>query len=354
MESTKIIKIGITQGDTNGVGYEVILGALEDPLVTDLFTPIIYGSRKLASFHKKALDKESIHFNYINKAEEAKSGKLNLIDACSDEINVEFGVPTKESGLAAYQSLEKAVQDLKAGVIDALVTAPINKDNIQSETFNFPGHTEYLASADGGEALMFMVSDKVNIAVVTGHIPISSVAENLSIGKIVAKLKIINQTLKNDFSIQKPKIAVLGLNPHAGDNGLLGKEDLEIIKPAIEKANQMDVFCQGPYPADGFFGNSGYLQFDAVLAMYHDQGLIPFKTIAFGEGTNFTAGLSFIRTSPDHGTGYDIAGKGVADSSSMLTAIFKAIDIAKNRKMNIELSSNKMIPTSKRKSERNA
>lgn len=344
MSSGKLLKIGITQGDTNGIGYEVIIGALEDNKVLELFTPIIYGSKNTLSQHKQKLQKEEFNTFNISNLNEVRGGRINLLEINDNIENVEFGKATPEAGKASFLSLDKAMQDLKNGQLDALVTAPINKDNIQSENFKFPGHTEYLAEKDGNEALMFMVSEKVKIAVVTGHIPVGEIAKKINQESILKKLRLINQSLKKDFNIRKPKIAVLGLNPHAGDNGLIGKEDLEIVQPAIEKAKTEDIFCFGPYPADGFFGNAQYHNFDAILAMYHDQGLIPFKTLAFGEGTNYTAGLSFVRTSPDHGTGYDIAGKGIADSSSMLRAIFWAIDICKSRNIEKGLAENKLDP----------
>jgi 4-hydroxythreonine-4-phosphate dehydrogenase len=344
MSLGKLMKIGITQGDTNGIGYEVIMGALEDSKVLELFTPIIYGSKKSFSEHKQKLEKTEFNVLNIKNINEAKSGKINLLEIQDGIDQVEFGKATPAAGKAAYVSLEKALNDLKNGLIDALVTAPINKDNIQSENFRFPGHTEYLAEKDGKEALMFMISEKVKIAVVTGHIPVGEIAQKINQESIVKKLHLINQSLQKDFNIRKPKIAILGLNPHASDNGLIGKEDLEIVSPAIEKAKSENIFCFGPYPADGFFGNAQYHNFDAILAMYHDQGLIPFKTLAFGEGTNYTAGLSFVRTSPDHGTGYDIAGKGIADSSSMLRAIFWAVDICRSRNIEKGLEENKLDP----------
>lgn len=344
METTKKIKIAITQGDINGIGYEIILKALSDPKITDIFTPVVYGSKKISAFYKKMFGLEQLNFNYIQDVKEAKNGKLNLIDVTDERIEVELGLSTKDGGLAAFQSLQAAVKDLKVGKVDALVTAPINKENIQSEEFKFPGHTEYLAEMDGKEALMFMVSEKIKVAVVTGHIPVKEVADKISTALIVQKLQIMHEALQKDFGVRKPKIAVLGLNPHAGDNGLIGEEDAQVILPAIESANQKGIFCFGPYPADGFFGNQQFLQFDAVLAMYHDQGLVPFKTIAFGEGTNFTAGLSFVRTSPDHGTAYDIAGKSVAEEGSLLKAIYAAIDIVKYRTWNGELDTHKIDP----------
>lgn len=344
MSDKKQIKVGITHGDTNGIGYEVIFGALEDLRINEICTPVVYGSKKLSAYHKKSLNFADFHFNYIDKAEDSKKNKPNLIDVCDEELEVEFGASTKDSAKAAFQSLEKATEDLKNGAIDVLVTAPINKDGIQDAGFNFPGHTEYLADKFGAQSLMFMVSERARVAVVTGHIPISEVASQLSAEKIEEKLRIMHQSLISDFNIRKPKIALLGLNPHAGDNGLLGKEDIEIITPVIKKMKNEKILAFGPFSADGFFGNGSHHQFDAVLAMYHDQGLIPFKTISFGEGVNFTAGLSGIRTSPDHGTGFDIAGKKTADPSSMLHAIFTGISIFKVRTMNKELLENQIEP----------
>ena len=343
MTASNQIKIGISHGDTNGIGYEVILKTLMNLQILELCTPIIYGSRKISSIHKKSINLENYQFNFINEAKEAKANQANFIDLIKEEIPVEYGVATKESGFAAFKSLEKAVNDLKNGLIDVLITAPINKDNIQSENFNFPGHTEYLAFCDEKkDSLMFLVSDNLKVAVVTGHIPLKDISANLSSEKIFDKIIQVENALKLDFNVRKPKIAVLGLNPHAGDNGLLGSEDLEIILPAINQAKEKDILAFGPYSADGFFGSGNYKNFDAVLAMYHDQGLIPFKTLAFGEGTNFTAGLSFIRTSPDHGTGNNIAGQNIADESSFRQALFCAIDIFKSRELNIDLLKNQL------------
>lgn len=326
------IKIGISQGDVNGVGYEVILKAFEDSRLSEICTPIVYGSKKYAADYKKIFRAEHFNFNYIDTADQARSGKTNLIQCCDDTEDLSVGLPTAASGKAAYESLNAATDDLVAGKIDALVTAPINKKNIQSDDFDFPGHTEFLGQKDGGKkGLMFMISEKLKVGVVTGHIPLQEVASAITEDKIYDKLKVMNQSLKRDFAITKPKIAVLGLNPHAGDNGLLGTEEQEVIIGAIKKANEEKIFAQGPFPADGFFGSSQYLQYDAVLAMYHDQGLIPFKALSFGEGVNYTAGLSFVRTSPDHGTGYDIAGKGVADDSSLRQAVYAAVDIVRCR-----------------------
>lgn len=327
------LKIGISIGDVNGIGLEVILKTLIHPRVLEYCTPIVYGHTKVASFHRKALRMGELNFNVITHADQAHGKKMNMINCWQEDVKIELGQANETGGKYAFLSLQAAVNDLKEGHIDALVTAPINKNNIQSEDFKFPGHTEYLQEQAGGkDALMFLVTDDLKVGVVTGHIPVQNIASTLKKEHIVQKLVMMNNCLKKDFWIDKPKIAVLGLNPHAGDNGLLGTEEQDIIIPAIEEAKNAGVFCFGPYPADGFFGNKSYQKFDAVLAMYHDQGLIPFKTLAFGAGVNFTAGLSFVRTSPDHGTGFDIAGKNLADHSSFCDALFKAIQIVKNRR----------------------
>lgn len=334
-EKKEKIKVGITHGDVNGIGYEVILKSLSDNVMLDLCTPIIYGSKKYSSEHKTQLEMDNFPLFLIENVEEAKADKVNLIDCCEIQENLKIGEPTISSGKAAYQSLIAALDDLLSGKIDSVVTAPINKKNIQGEEFDFPGHTEFLSQKDGGKKeLMFMISDTLRVGVVTGHIPIKDVAEAISTEKIVKKLKVMNASLKRDFNIRKPKIAVLGLNPHAGDNGLLGSEEQEIIISAIQNSCNSDIIAHGPFPADGFFGSEQHSNYDGVLAMYHDQGLVPFKALSFGEGVNFTAGLSFVRTSPDHGTGYDIAGLNKANPSSMRKAIYSAIEICKNRKLN--------------------
>jgi len=327
------IKIGISIGDVNGIGMEVILKTLSEARVLDYCTPIVYGHTKVASYHRKALGINDLMFNLITSAEAANPKKANLINCWEEDVRIDLGVANEIGGKYALISLEKATEDLVNNRIDALVTAPINKNNIQSDTFKFPGHTEYLQEKSGGnEVLMFMISEGLRVGVVTGHIPVGQIAPAISKEKIVKKLVMMNDSLKKDFWIEKPKIAVLGLNPHAGDNGLLGREEETTISPAIQEAFDKGIICFGPYPADGFFGNGTYKQFDAVLAMYHDQGLIPFKTIAFGTGVNYSAGLKFIRTSPDHGTGYDIAGKNLADPSSFMEAIFAAVHIVKQRR----------------------
>lgn len=327
------IKIGISQGDINGIGYEVILKTLEDNRILDICTPIVYGSPKVAAYHRKVLNL-STNLNLINSASEALDNRSNIINCNGDEIKVEMSQSTEMAGTAAFQALEKATADLKAGVIDALVTAPINKKNIQSEKFTFPGHTEYLEQTFGkkGDALMLLVSDSLRIAVVTGHIPISKVANTITKELILSKIKILNESLKKDFNIDRPRIAVLGLNPHSGDQGVIGKEEIEIIKPAITEALENEIICVGPLPSDGFFGSDEYTNYDAILAMYHDQGLIPFKTLSMDSGVNFTAGLNVVRTSPDHGTAYDIAGQNKASENSFRQALYAAVDIVKNRR----------------------
>lgn len=337
------IKIGISIGDVNGIGLEVILKTLSETSILDYCTPIVYGHTKVASYHRKALGINDFMFNVINSADAANPKKANLINCWEEDVKIDLGEANETGGKYALLSLEKATEDLINGHIDALVTAPINKHNIQSESFNFPGHTEYLQQRTGGNnVLMFMISEDLRVGVVTGHIPVQEVPSAITKEKIVKKLLMMNESLKKDFWIEKPKIAVLGLNPHAGDNGLLGKEDSEIISPAIQEAFDKGIICFGPYPADGFFGNGTYKQFDAVLAMYHDQGLIPFKTISFGRGVNYSAGLKFVRTSPDHGTGYDIAGKNVADHSSFIEAVFAATHIVRNRREQEELLKNQL------------
>lgn len=335
------LKVGISIGDLNGIGLEVIIKSLVDNRVFDYFTPIVYGNTKNASFHRKANDINDFSFNVINSPEQANPKRPNMINVWQEDVKITLGEDNETGGKYAFLSLERAVDDLNAGKIDALVTAPINKHNIQQEGFNFPGHTEYLQSkTNSDDVLMFMICDELRIGVVTGHIPVKDVASQITEEAILNKLRLMHQSLKKDFWVQKPKIAVLGLNPHAGDNGLIGKEDDEIIRPTIEKANAEGIFCFGPYPADGLFASDAYTKFDAILAMYHDQGLIPFKHIASRKGVNYTAGLPIVRTSPDHGTGYDIAGKNMASHESFLEAIFMAVHIVKNRREQSELSEN--------------
>ena len=327
------IKVAITHGDTNGVGYEVILKAFDDPQMLELCTPIIYGSPKVAAYHRKVLNLQT-NFTIIEKAEEAKEGKLNLLTTFDDEVKIELGTPAKEAGEAALAALDRAMTDYRSGLYDVIVTAPINKKTIQSNLFHFCGHTEYIESCvgDGNKALMILMNDVLKVALVTTHLPIKDVASAITKEAIVEKAILLNNSLKRDFGLTRPRIAVLALNPHAGDEGLLGKEENEVIMPAIAELESKGVMAFGPYAADGFFGSGNYRHYDAVLAMYHDQGLAPFKTLAQENGVNYTAGLPIVRTSPDHGTAYDIAGKGVADAQSFREAIYAAIDIYRNRK----------------------
>lgn len=333
-DSTDRLRVGITHGDFNGVGYEVILKMLDDARILELCTPIIYGSAKIAAFYRKSLELAgSWQPVQINSAADASADAVNIINVIGQEAHITPGEASKEAGEAAFIALERAVEDLKNGHIDVLLTAPINKSTIQSDTFRFPGHTEYLAAsaADGSQPLMILFNENIRVALVTTHLPIAKVPEAITTENIVEKLALFNKSLTTDFAVVKPRIAVLALNPHAGEDGLLGKEEKEIIAPAIEKARQMKIHAFGPYAADGFFGNGLYTKFDGVLAMYHDQGLAPFKTLAMDSGVNFTAGLPFVRTSPDHGTGYDIAGKNRASEESMRAALYAAIDIYRSR-----------------------
>lgn len=342
MSNNQKIRIGITHGDTNGVGYEVILKCFTSNDILDLCVPVIYGSSKILNYHRKALAIQTTQINTTRNANYVKENVLNLVEVINEDVKIDFGQLSKQAGKAAFTALEAAVSDLKKGIIDVLVTAPINKDNIHSEEFSFPGHTEYLETSlgDGDKALMILCSDRLRVALATTHMPISKVAQSISKELIIEKLSIFNQSLQRDFNVQKPRIAVLGLNPHCGDNGLLGSEEKDIIEPAIQEANENQILCFGPYPADGFFGSNQYQRFDGVLAMYHDQGLAPFKTIAMNEGVNVTAGLPYVRTSPDHGTGYDIAGQNLANDMSMRHAIYTAIDIFRNRQQWDEMYQN--------------
>lgn len=332
MKNKKIV-VAITQGDINGIGYETILKIFGDPAMLELCIPIIYGSPKIAAYHRKAMNLTT-NFTTILNAANIVDGRLNLIDCLEgNEVKIELGQPSAESGQAAFAALERAMSDYKEGLFDVLVTAPINKATIQSDNFHFPGHTEYLQDRTGNTAqpLMIMVNNDLRVALATTHLPVSQIAENITKDRITQKLRVLNLSLKQDFNIANPRIAVLSLNPHAGDDGLLGTEEKDIIIPALKELESQDFLCFGPYAADGFFGNHTYEYFDAVLAMYHDQGLAPFKALAMENGINFTAGLPIVRTSPDHGTAYDIAGKGIADCTSMRRAIYTAIDIFRNR-----------------------
>lgn len=344
MIDNKIV-IAITHGDINGIGYEVILKTLSEPRVYDDFVPVIYGSSKALGYYRKMFDIQNLALNVANTIDDIQHKKINIINCGDDELRVEPGKVTDEAGMVAYEALRRATDDMKSGKIDALVTAPINKKNIQSEAFSFPGHTEYLEGLFGKKdrSLMLMVNDVMRVAVVTGHVPVRAVADNISTELIMEKLRTFNHSLKQDFTIIRPRIAVLGLNPHAGDEGVIGSEEMQIIQPALEQAKKEGILVFGPYPADGFFGSGQFKQFDGILAMYHDQGLIPFKTIAMDSGVNFTAGLSIVRTSPAHGTAYDIAGQNTASEASFREALFKAYDIVKNRAMEEDIRSNPLL-----------
>lgn len=343
MQNRKLV-VGITQGDGNGIGYEVIIKALADARVLDQFTPVVYGSSKLFGFYKKTIHNiEQIDTNVINSARDAHKKRVNIVNCLPDNIFVEPGQPNPEAAKAAITALQTAVEDLKAGDIDVLVTGPINKQVMSAQGFGFTGHTEFLQDAFGvKDVTMFMVSDRLKVGVVTGHIPLKDVASSISEEKILSKLRLMDASLKRDFGVDQPRIAVLSLNPHSGDGGLLGDEEERIISPAVRKAVAEGINAFGPYSPDGYFGLGNYSRFDATLAMYHDQGLAPFKAIAFEDGVNFTAGLPVVRTSPDHGTGYELAGRDEADPRSMMSAIYTAIDIFKNREAYDELQDGKM------------
>lgn len=343
MSNDTMLRVGITQGDINGIGYEVILKALEDNRILELCTPVIYGSAKIAAYYRKALDIPGIPLNQVREAADARNEQYNIVNVVGEDTKVEPGVPSAEAGRAAFAALEQAVTDLKNGVIDVLVTAPINKHTIQSDAFRFPGHTEYLQTSAGNNerALMIMCTPAgLRVALVTAHCPLGNVAQAITKEAVLEKIKDFNLSLRRDFGIDRPRIAVLSLNPHAGEQGLLGSEEIDQITPAIAEAQAKKISCFGPYAADGLFGSGEFKKFDGVLAMYHDQGLAPFKALAMDEGVNFTAGLPFVRTSPDHGTGFDIAGKGEADPDSMREAIYMAIDIYRCRKRYDEAHSN--------------
>jgi len=340
------IKIGISQGDSNGVGYEVILKTFSDARMFELCTPVLYGSPKIAAFYNKILEAAELppaETHPVTDAQRTVPGKLNIVRCIDDSGFIEPGKTSEEGGLAAFHALEASTRDLKHGFIDALLTAPINKKTIQNERFNFPGHTEYLESKfadNGSRSLMILLNDTLRVALVTGHIPLAEVKNHISKELIVEKLNIFDRSLRMDFALSRPRIAVLSLNPHAGDNGFIGDEEQTIIIPALEEAEKSGVMAFGPYPSDGFFGSQTWQQFDGVLAMYHDQGLTPFKTLAMKDGVNFTAGLPVIRTSPAHGVAYDLAGKGVADENSLRHALYTIIDVWRNRRTYLESTAN--------------
>ena len=339
MQEDDNIKLGISIGDLNGIGCEVVLKTFEDVRMLEFCTPIIFASNKTVSYQQKELD-INIKFNGLQEASNAIDGKVNVVNVWKEIPNVQFGEATEESGQYALQSLRAAVDALKKGNIDALVTAPINKNNIQSEDFKFPGHTDFLARELEGESLMFMVPDDLKVGLLTDHVAVKDAPAAINPILIRSKVRTIEKSLRMDFGVRAPKVAVLGINPHSGDNGVIGKEDDEVLKPVIKEMSDAGHLVFGPYSADSFFGSDAYRNFDAVLAAYHDQGLIPFKTLSFGKGVNFTAGLSKVRTSPDHGTAYEIAGKGEADHSSFKEAVFMALKIFKNRREYQELTEN--------------
>lgn len=338
------IRIGFTHGDVNGIGYEIIIKTLSDDRVIEMITPVVFGHSKVASYHRKTLSVRNFNFNLIRRTDAANPRRANIVNITDREVKLDVGVETAIGGEMAYLSLQAATEALDNREIDAIVTAPINKKNIQSRNFTFPGHTEYLADHYRvADYLMLMISGSLRIGVITGHIPINKVSESVTHELVLKKIRILDESLQKDFAIRKPRIAVLGLNPHAGDNGLIGSEELDVIGPAIKQAFEEDILVYGPYPADGFFGSSNYKKFDGILAMYHDQGMLPFKSLAFDSGVNFTAGLPIVRTSPAHGTAFDIAGKNLADESSMRAAVYLAADIVRNRMDYLEMTANPLM-----------
>jgi 4-hydroxythreonine-4-phosphate dehydrogenase len=325
-------RIGITLGDMNGIGPEVIIKALADSRITAMATPVIYGSAKVISFYKKLLNIEEFNYSQVKNRGQFAFKSINVVNVWDDTLEVVPGKPSKESGRASFLALRQACEEMRDGMIDAIVTAPIDKNAIHHDEFPFKGHTGYLTQFFGsGDSLMFMVSDNLKIGVVTEHVTLAEVTALITRERLESKLKLMDQSLRKDFGINKPRIAVLGLNPHAGDGGLIGKEDDQIIKPVVQEQRNKGRLVFGPFPADGFFGTSQYTKYDGILAMYHDQGLVPFKSIAFENGVNFTAGLPVVRTSPDHGTAFSIAGKNQANESSLREAIYRACDILKHR-----------------------
>lgn len=342
------LRVGISIGDINGIGLEVIIKTLANDKISEMCVPVIYGSSKVVSYHKNIVGIE-FQFHSAKSAERIHNEKINVVSCWQDSVNITLGKASEESGAYAIKSLEAATNDLKYGLIDALVTAPINKEAMNMAGFPFPGHTEYLNKelSENGESLMFMVNDELRVGLATNHLPLKSVAEAITKENLIKKIKIMNESLRMDFGLERPTIAVMGLNPHAGDNGVIGEEEEKIIRPAIVEMKKAGIMVIGPFPADGFFGSGQYKKFDGILAMYHDQGLVPFKSLSFGEGVNFTAGLSGVRTSPDHGTAYDLAGKNMADISSFRHALFAAIDIAKSRKEYFEMRANALVKKEK-------
>ena len=349
MSETKAPRVGISCGDLNGVGLEVVLKTFEDNRMLQDMTAVLYCGVKSVSHHRKALGLDEVQFHGVQNANDSVPRKLNVVDLWEDDLPIELGKPSGPLSAYTIQSLEAAAQDLGQGKVDVLITAPIDKNSMQAAGFEFAGHTEYLAHMAGGDSpvLMILVAENLRVALVTGHLPLKEVAEAITVDRILSKARLFHSSLQRDFGILTPRIALLGLNPHAGDGGTLGSEDRDRILPAVRKLNEEGISAMGPYPADGFFGSGGYKQFDGVLAMYHDQGLAPFKALSFGKGVNYTAGLPVVRTSPDHGTGLDIAGQGVADESSFRHAVWLALDILKQRERFKLINVNPLQPQKK-------
>ncbi|QED39125.1 4-hydroxythreonine-4-phosphate dehydrogenase PdxA [Antarcticibacterium arcticum] len=347
MKSAQKIKLGISIGDLNGIGGEIILKTFDDSRMLDFCTPVIFASVKTLSFLKKHFNLE-LNIHGVENVSQVIEGKINVVNVWKENVSINFGVEDNESGKYAFKSLESATRALKNNDIDVLVTAPINKNTIQSEDFNFPGHTNYLAKELEGDSLMFMITDTLKVGLLTDHVPLKDIAQEITPQLIEKKIAIIQKTLQQDFRISKPRIAVLGINPHSGDNGLIGQEDETVLKPTLQKLKDKGHLVFGPYAADSFFGTKNYQNFDAVVAAYHDQGLIPFKTLSFGEGVNYTAGLSKVRTSPDHGTAFEIAGQNTANINSFKEAVFKAIEIYKTRREYQKLTKNPLKKTTKK------
>ncbi|MFH4965893.1 4-hydroxythreonine-4-phosphate dehydrogenase PdxA [Gaetbulibacter sp. M235] len=347
MKKTENIIVGISIGDLNGIGGEIVLKTFEDSRILEFCTPVIFASSKVMGFLKNHF-KSEINFNDINNLNQIVFGRVNVLNCWNEPVKIEFGKEDFKIGAYAIKSLQEATKALKNNAIDVLVTAPINKHNIQSKEFNFPGHTDYLAQELEGESLMFMVTERLRVGLLTDHVPVKDIAIKISAELIEKKINTIYESLLKDFKINRPKIAVLGINPHTGDNGVIGNEDDEIMRPTLAKIKDSGKLIYGPYAADSFFGSNNYKNFDAIIASYHDQGLIPFKTLSFGQGVNFTAGLNKIRTSPDHGTAFEIAGKSVADENSFKEAVFTALQIFKNRFDYEQLTSNSLKQTEKK------
>ncbi|MCF8272983.1 MAG: 4-hydroxythreonine-4-phosphate dehydrogenase PdxA [Flavobacteriaceae bacterium] len=347
MKKSENIIVGISIGDLNGIGGEIVLKTFEDSRILEFCTPVIFASSKVMGFLKTHF-KSEINFNDINNLNQLVFGKVNVLNCWNEPVKIEFGKEDFKIGEYAIKSLQQATKALKSNSIDVLVTAPINKHNIQSKAFNFPGHTDYLAQELEGESLMFMVTETLRVGLLTDHVPVKDIAQKISAELIEEKINTVYKSLLKDFKINRPKIAVLGINPHTGDNGVIGNEDDEVMRPTLAKIKDSGKLVYGPYAADSFFGSSNYKNFDAIIASYHDQGLIPFKTLSFGQGVNFTAGLSKIRTSPDHGTAFEIAGKGIADEGSFKEAVFTALQIFKNRFDYEQLTSNSLKQTEKK------